>query len=100
MNVFVPNDDDCDQLSLLLGYNEQAKPWQMVYLHSPYRPFGATSIRSYVSSFGDQFDENRYACRCYCRVLIPTIQFHHCWTVIADAELYSGHSIIRTLSQW
>ncbi|KAI3929579.1 hypothetical protein MKX01_025747 [Papaver californicum] len=61
MSVFVPNHDDCDQLSLLLGHCEPAKPWQMMYLYMALyiTGFGAAGIRPCVSSFGaDQFDEN------------------------------------------
>ncbi|KAI3942990.1 hypothetical protein MKW98_005502 [Papaver atlanticum] len=61
MSVFVPNHADCDQLSLLLGHCEQAKPWQMMYLYTALyiTGFGAAGIRPCVSSFGaDQFDEN------------------------------------------
>ncbi|RZC59587.1 hypothetical protein C5167_006892 [Papaver somniferum] len=61
VSVFVPNHADCDQLSLLLGHCEQAKPWQMMYLYTALyiTGFGAAGIRPCVSSFGaDQFDEN------------------------------------------
>ncbi|OVA09697.1 Proton-dependent oligopeptide transporter family [Macleaya cordata] len=61
MNIFVPNQDECNQLSLLLGHCEQAKPWQMMYLYAVLyiTGFGAAGIRPCVSSFGaDQFDEN------------------------------------------
>ncbi|OMO59816.1 Proton-dependent oligopeptide transporter family [Corchorus olitorius] len=60
MKVFVPNQDQCDQLSLLLGNCEPAKPWQMLYLYTVLyiTAFGAAGIRPCVSSFGaDQFDE-------------------------------------------
>lgn len=60
MRIFIPNQDHCDQLSLLLGSCEQAKPWQMVYLYTVLyvTGFGAAGIRPCVSSFGaDQFDE-------------------------------------------
>ncbi|XP_072980809.1 protein NRT1/ PTR FAMILY 6.1 [Typha angustifolia] len=60
MSVFVPNQADCDQLSVLLGTCEQAKPWQMLYLYVVLyvTAFGAAGIRPCVSSFGaDQFDE-------------------------------------------
>ncbi|XP_012088700.2 LOW QUALITY PROTEIN: protein NRT1/ PTR FAMILY 6.1 [Jatropha curcas] len=60
MNIFMPNQDKCDQLSLLLGTCEPAKPWQMLYLYTVLyvTGFGAAGIRPCVSSFGaDQFDE-------------------------------------------
>lgn len=60
MNVFVPNQDNCDQLSLLLGSCKPAKQWQMIYLYTILyiTGFGAAGIRPCVSSFGaDQFDE-------------------------------------------
>ncbi|KAF8400088.1 hypothetical protein HHK36_015963 [Tetracentron sinense] len=60
MNIFMPNQDQCDQLSLLLGNCEPAKPWQMLYLYTflYVTGFGAAGIRPCVSSFGaDQFDE-------------------------------------------
>ncbi|XP_057950248.1 protein NRT1/ PTR FAMILY 6.1 isoform X2 [Malania oleifera] len=60
MNVLVPNQDQCDKLSLLLGNCEPAKPWQMLYLYTVLyiTGFGAAGIRPCVSSFGaDQFDE-------------------------------------------
>lgn len=60
MNIFMPNQDQCDQLSLLLGNCEPAKPWQMLYLYIVLyvTGFGAAGIRPCVSSFGaDQFDE-------------------------------------------
>ncbi|KAI3720480.1 hypothetical protein L6452_21398 [Arctium lappa] len=60
LNVLVPNQDDCNQLSLLLGNCEAAKPWQMLYLYAVLyvTGFGAAGIRPCVSSFGaDQFDE-------------------------------------------
>ncbi|OMO87742.1 Proton-dependent oligopeptide transporter family [Corchorus capsularis] len=60
MKVFVPNQDQCDQLSLLLGNCEPAKSWQMLYLYTVLyiTAFGAAGIRPCVSSFGaDQFDE-------------------------------------------
>lgn len=62
MSIFVPNQDNCDQLSLLLGNCEPAKQWQMVYLYAVLyvTAFGAAGIRPCVSSFGaDQFDESR-----------------------------------------
>ncbi|XWS63468.1 hypothetical protein CRYUN_Cryun06bG0100200 [Craigia yunnanensis] len=34
MKIFVPNQDQCDQLSLVLGSCEPAKPWQMLYLYT------------------------------------------------------------------
>ncbi|KAE9454820.1 hypothetical protein C3L33_13288, partial [Rhododendron williamsianum] len=60
MNIFVPNQDQCDQIALLLGNCEPAKPWQMLYLNTVLylTGFGAAGIRPCVSSFGaDQFDE-------------------------------------------
>ncbi|KAE9595151.1 hypothetical protein Lal_00009328 [Lupinus albus] len=60
ISTFVPNQEECDQLSLLLGNCEQAKPWQMTYLYTVLyiTAFGAAGIRPCVSSFGaDQFDE-------------------------------------------
>nr|GMD80773.1 protein NRT1/ PTR FAMILY 6.1 [Ipomoea batatas] len=60
LKVLVPNQDDCDQLALLLGSCEPAKPWQMTYLYTALyvTGFGAAGIRPCVSSFGaDQFDE-------------------------------------------
>ncbi|KAL4362519.1 hypothetical protein GQ457_04G005950 [Hibiscus cannabinus] len=60
MKIFVPNQDQCDQLSLLLGSCEPAKPWQILYLYTVLyiTAFGAAGIRPCVSSFGaDQFDE-------------------------------------------
>ena len=56
----MPNQDQCDQFSLLLGHCEPAKPWQMIYLYTVLyiTAFGAAGIRPCVSSFGaDQFDE-------------------------------------------
>lgn len=60
MNVLMPNQDKCDQIALLLGNCEPAKPWQMLYLYVVLyvTAFGAAGIRPCVSSFGaDQFDE-------------------------------------------
>lgn len=60
MTALMPSQDHCDQLSLLLGGCEQAKPWQMLYLYAflYITAFGAAGIRPCVSSFGaDQFDE-------------------------------------------
>ncbi|CAI9278124.1 unnamed protein product [Lactuca saligna] len=60
LKVLVPNQDECNQLSLLLGNCEPAKPWQMFYLYTVLyvTGFGAAGIRPCVSSFGaDQFDE-------------------------------------------
>ncbi|KAK1571003.1 hypothetical protein Q3G72_010335 [Acer saccharum] len=60
MHIFMPNQDECDQLSILLGNCEPAKSWQMVYLYTVLyiTGFGAAGIRPCVSSFGaDQFDE-------------------------------------------
>ncbi|KAK0592596.1 hypothetical protein LWI29_022045 [Acer saccharum] len=60
MHIFMPNQDECDQLSILLGNCEPAKTWQMVYLYTVLyiTGFGAAGIRPCVSSFGaDQFDE-------------------------------------------
>lgn len=51
MSIFVPNQENCDQLSLLLGNCEPAKPWQMTYLYTVL----------YITAFGaagtDQLDE-------------------------------------------
>lgn len=60
MSIFLPSQENCDQLSVLLGTCEQAKPWQMFYLYAVLyiTGFGAAGIRPCVSSFGaDQFDE-------------------------------------------
>lgn len=60
MKVFVPEQEHCDQLSLILGSCEPAKSWQMLYLYTMLyvTGFGAAGIRPCVSSFGaDQFDE-------------------------------------------
>ena len=60
MKIFLPNQDECDQFSLLLGNCEPAKPFQMLYLYTVLyvTGFGAAGIRPCVSSFGaDQFDE-------------------------------------------
>ncbi|XP_038903071.1 protein NRT1/ PTR FAMILY 6.1 isoform X2 [Benincasa hispida] len=60
ISTFVPNQEKCDQLSLLLGKCEPAKSWQMTYLYTVLylTGFGAAGIRPCVSSFGaDQFDE-------------------------------------------
>ncbi|KAJ4973627.1 hypothetical protein NE237_006801 [Protea cynaroides] len=60
VSALMPNQDQCDQLSLLLGNCEPAKPWQMLYLYVALyiTGFGAAGIRPCVSSFGaDQFDE-------------------------------------------
>ncbi|XP_057436602.1 protein NRT1/ PTR FAMILY 6.1 [Lotus japonicus] len=60
MSIFVPNQEECSQLTLLLGQCEPAKPWQMTYLYTVLyiTAFGAAGIRPCVSSFGaDQFDE-------------------------------------------
>lgn len=59
-SIFIPNQNHCDQLALLLGNCEPAKPWQMAYLYTVLyvTGFGAAGIRPCVSSFGaDQFDE-------------------------------------------
>lgn len=60
MGIFMPDQERCDQLSLLLGNCEPAKPWQMLYLYTVLyiTGLGAAGIRPCVSSFGaDQFDE-------------------------------------------
>ncbi|MCE7766616.1 hypothetical protein GQL56_28730, partial [Pseudomonas putida] len=60
MKVFVPDQEGCDQIALLLGNCEPAKSWQMTYLYTVLyvTGFGAAGIRPCVSSFGaDQFDE-------------------------------------------
>lgn len=60
VDSLIPNQDQCGQLSLLLGNCEPAKPWQMLYLYTVLylTGFGAAGIRPCVSSFGaDQFDE-------------------------------------------
>ncbi|WCJ26710.1 Major facilitator superfamily protein [Euphorbia peplus] len=60
MDTFMPDQDNCDQLSLLLGNCEPAKSWQMLFLYTVLyiTGFGAAGIRPCVSSFGaDQFDE-------------------------------------------
>lgn len=60
MTALMPSQDKCDQISLLLGNCEPAKPWQMLYLYIVLyiTAFGAAGIRPCVSSFGaDQFDE-------------------------------------------
>lgn len=60
VDSLIPNQDQCSQLSLLLGNCEPAKSWQMLYLYSALylTGFGAAGIRPCVSSFGaDQFDE-------------------------------------------
>lgn len=60
MDIFLPNQDQCSEISLLLGNCESAKPWQMLCLYTVLyiTGFGAAGIRPCVSSFGaDQFDE-------------------------------------------
>ncbi|CAH9080247.1 unnamed protein product [Cuscuta europaea] len=60
LKSFIPNQNQCDQLAILLGSCEAAKPWQMTYLYTVLyiTGFGAAGIRPCVSSFGaDQFDE-------------------------------------------
>ncbi|KAK9934241.1 hypothetical protein M0R45_021393 [Rubus argutus] len=60
VDSLIPNQDQCGQLSLLLGNCEPAKSWQMLYLYTALylTGFGAAGIRPCVSSFGaDQFDE-------------------------------------------
>jgi hypothetical protein len=49
MSIFVPNQENCDQLSLLLGNCEPAKPWQMTYLYTVLyiTAFGAAGIVRY-----------------------------------------------------
>lgn len=62
MKFFLPNQEQCDQIALLIGNCEPAKPWQMLYLNTVLyiTGFGAAGIRPCVSSFGaDQFDERR-----------------------------------------
>jgi hypothetical protein len=46
MSIFVPNQENCDQLSLLLGNCEPAKSWQMTYLYTVLyiTAFGAAGI--------------------------------------------------------
>uniref|UniRef100_A0A1J3GC94 Protein NRT1/ PTR FAMILY 6.1 n=1 Tax=Noccaea caerulescens TaxID=107243 RepID=A0A1J3GC94_NOCCA len=60
LKMFVPDQSNCDQLSLLLGSCQPAESWQMLYLYTVLyiTGFGAAGIRPCVSSFGaDQFDE-------------------------------------------
>ncbi|XP_056164595.1 protein NRT1/ PTR FAMILY 6.1 [Syzygium oleosum] len=60
MGIFMPEQEGCDKLALLLGNCEPAKPWQMLYLYAVLyiTGLGAAGIRPCVSSFGaDQFDE-------------------------------------------
>ncbi|CAM8912168.1 hypothetical protein QQ045_027904 [Rhodiola kirilowii] len=60
IRVFMPSQDNCDLITLLVGGCDQAKPWQMMYLYIVLyvTGFGAAGIRPCVSSFGaDQFDE-------------------------------------------
>lgn len=64
MSIFVPNQENCDQLSLLLGNCEPAKPWQMTYLYTVL----------YITAFGaagtDRLDEVLFiVLTCRCRVL-------------------------------
>lgn len=56
----MPNQDGCNQISLLMGNCEPAESWQMLYLYTflYITGFGAAGIRPCVSSFGaDQFYE-------------------------------------------
>lgn len=60
LKLFVPDQGQCDQIAVLLGNCEPAKPWQMLnlYMILYITAFGAAGIRPCVSSFGaDQFDE-------------------------------------------
>ncbi|MED6143087.1 hypothetical protein PIB30_003365 [Stylosanthes scabra] len=60
ITVFMPSQEGCDQVALLLGHCHPAKPWQITYLYTVLyiTAFGAAGIRPCVSSFGaDQFDE-------------------------------------------
>ncbi|XP_021722981.1 protein NRT1/ PTR FAMILY 6.1-like [Chenopodium quinoa] len=60
MKLFLPSQEQCDQIAILLGTCEPAKPWQMLFLNTVLyiTGFGAAGIRPCVSSFGaDQFDE-------------------------------------------
>ncbi|MED6125136.1 hypothetical protein PIB30_065866 [Stylosanthes scabra] len=60
MSMFIPNQEGCDQVALLLGECHPAKPWQITYLYTVLymTAFGAAGIRPCVSSFGaDQFEE-------------------------------------------
>lgn len=51
MSIFVPNQEECDQLSLLLGKCDPAKPWQMTYLYTVLyiTAFGAAGIGGFNS---------------------------------------------------
>ncbi|GAU16532.1 hypothetical protein TSUD_167630, partial [Trifolium subterraneum] len=50
MSIFVPNQENCDQLSLLLGNCEPAKSWQMTYLYTVLyiTAFGAAAFTGVV----------------------------------------------------
>lgn len=100
VKIFAPSQDNCDQLSRLLGACDQPKPWQMLFLYIVLYTtgFGAAGIRPCVSSFGaDQFDErssdykthiDRFFNFFYLSVtvgaitaftLVVYIQMHHGW---------------------
>lgn len=100
LKIFAPSQDNCEQLSRLLGACDQPKPWQMLFLYIVLYTtgFGAAGIRPCVSSFGaDQFDErssdykthiDRFFNFFYLSVtvgaitaftLVVYIQMHHGW---------------------
>ena len=59
VSIFIPDHSGCNELALLLGKCQPAKPWQMVYFYLVLyiTSFGSAGIRPCVSSFGaDQFD--------------------------------------------